>query len=55
MQGLTQKERIELESVFAAIYTKKESRFISFYKYFYHTGNLALKNLKLKIKRKNRK
>lgn len=51
MQGLTQKERVELESVFAAIYTKKESKFVSFYKYFYHASHLALKKLKVKIKK----
>ena len=32
MENLTQKERIDLESVFAAICTKKESKILATYK-----------------------
>ena len=32
MENLTQKERIDLESVFAVIYTKKESKILFTYK-----------------------
>ena len=32
MENLTQKERIDLESVFAVIYTKKESKILVTYK-----------------------
>lgn len=48
MEGLTKKERLELESVFAAIYTKKESKFIRFYKEFYHILNSKFKRKKTK-------
>ncbi|WP_169753449.1 hypothetical protein [Campylobacter mucosalis] len=55
MQGITQKEKIELEEVFAAIYTKKESKILRFYKEFYSVAILNLRNIKTKIKRKTRK
>ncbi|QCD44906.1 hypothetical protein CMCT_0666 [Campylobacter mucosalis] len=55
MQGITQKEKIELEEVFAAIYTKKESKILRFYKEFYSVTILNLRNIKTKIKRKTRK
>lgn len=35
MDGLTHKEKMDLEQVFAAIYVKKQSRFIRFYREFY--------------------
>ncbi|MBR8462022.1 hypothetical protein KDE13_00760 [Campylobacter sp. faydin G-140] len=52
MDRLTQKERIELESVFAVIYTKKESKFMQFYKEFYSLAFSKFSDLKFKIKRK---
>ncbi|WP_169763866.1 hypothetical protein [Campylobacter mucosalis] len=55
MQGITQKEKIELEEVFAAIYTKKESKILRFYKEFYSVTILNLRNIKTRIKRKTRK
>lgn len=55
MDGLTQKERVDLESVFAVIYTKKENKFVQFYKEFYSVAMinfLAVKNKILKKKSK---
>lgn len=49
MENLTQKERIDLESVFAAICTKKEPKF--FYKDFYSSAILKFYVVKDRIKK----
>ncbi|MBE2984773.1 hypothetical protein CCAL9344_05465 [Campylobacter sp. RM9344] len=50
MNGLTQKERMELESVFSAICTKKEGKFIRFYREFYSLTFNKITQIKLKVK-----
>ncbi|CAD7286639.1 hypothetical protein [Campylobacter suis] len=49
MDSITQKEKLELEEVFAAIYTKKDNKFIQFYKEFYAVALINIKNLRNKI------
>ena len=51
MENLTQKERIDLESVFAAICTKKEPKFLGFYKDFYSSAILKFYVVKDRIKK----
>lgn len=50
MERITQKERLELEEVFKAIYTKKESKILKFYKEFYSITTINFKNLVSKIR-----
>ncbi|BCX79148.1 hypothetical protein [Campylobacter sp. 19-13652] len=50
MNGLTHKEKADLEQVFAAIYVKKQSKFIRFYKEIYLLGkNRLATKIKSKI------
>ncbi|MBN7287703.1 MULTISPECIES: hypothetical protein [Campylobacter] len=51
MDNLTQKERIELENVFAAIYMKKESKFFQFYKEFYSVALSKFHTFKFRLKK----
>ena len=56
MENLTQKERIDLESVFAATCPKKEPKFLGFYKDFYSSAILKFYVVKDRIKKiKNKK
>lgn len=51
MENLTQKERIDLESVFAAICTKKESKILVTYKYLCSAAASKFHVVKNKIKK----
>jgi len=51
MENLTQKERIDLESVFTAICTKKEPKILGFYKDFYSSAILKFYVVKDRIKK----
>ncbi|QPH84750.1 hypothetical protein CVT06_06530 [Campylobacter concisus] len=51
MENLTQKERIDLESVFTAICTKKEPKILGFYKDFYSSAILKFYIVKDRIKK----
>lgn len=51
MERLTTQERMELEQVFAAIYTKRESKIIRFYREFYSISYI----IKCKFKKFSKK
>lgn len=48
MNNLTNQERIDLEQVFAVIYTKKESKIVKFYREFYFIAKMKISKLKHK-------
>ncbi|WP_180375108.1 hypothetical protein [Campylobacter pinnipediorum] len=52
MDKITNKERRELESVFACICSKKESRFVCFYREFYAFTTYRLKRIKVRFRSK---
>ncbi|ANE36115.1 hypothetical protein CIG11343_1101 [Campylobacter iguaniorum] len=49
MDRLTNKERTELENVFAVIYNDNNPKFASFYKHFYKDFYKVVATLKTKI------
>ena len=55
MENLTQKERIDLESVFAAICTKKESKILVTYKDLCSAAASKIHVVKNKIKKAREK
>lgn len=52
MDRLTQKERAQLEDVFAAIYANRQSKFGNFYSSFYKKAIGSVDKITAKIKNK---